>query len=37
MQEVQDTYSDERVLECDHVADQILQAIQNNSTQTEIK
>jgi hypothetical protein len=25
------------VLECDHVADQILQAIQNNSTQTEIK
>jgi hypothetical protein len=25
------------VLECDYVADQILQAIQNNSTQTEIK
>ena len=37
MQEVQDTYSNERVLECDYVADQILQAIQNNSTQTEIK
>jgi short-subunit dehydrogenase len=36
MQEVQDTYGDERVLECDYVAEQILVAIEQNLTQTEI-
>ena len=36
MQEVQDTYGDDRVLECDYVAEQIISAIKKNLTQTEI-
>ena len=36
MQEVQDTYGDERVLECDYVAEQILLAINQDLNQTEI-
>lgn len=35
-QQVQDTYGDERVLECDYVADQIISAIEKDLTQTEI-
>ena len=37
MQEVQDTYGDDHVLECDYVAEQLLSAIRNDLTHTEIK
>jgi len=37
MQQVQDTYGDDHVLECDYVAEQILSAITNDLTHTEIK
>lgn len=35
-QQVQDTYGDDHVLECDYVAEQILSAIQKNLTQVDI-
>jgi len=37
MQEVQDTYGDDHVLECDYVAEQLLSAIRSDLTHTEIK
>jgi NADP-dependent 3-hydroxy acid dehydrogenase YdfG len=36
MEQVQDTYGDEHVLECDYVAEQIFSAIKKDLTQTEI-
>jgi short-subunit dehydrogenase len=36
MEQVQDTYGDEHVLECDYVAEQIFSAIKQDLTQTEI-
>jgi short-subunit dehydrogenase len=36
MQQVQDTYGDEHVLECDYVAGQIISAIKKDLTRTEI-